>query len=231
MLLFSSLLCALIIVASAQARIADVTAGDRFRYGDFVATWNTNDPNYATPSFLQDYNNTVWLEIIVESVIGPNITASMTILFRNGTTTNFGGLIDVDTGDSVNLTNYFISSGLYQGDQLYTSTSPNTTINETTTRNFAGGSREVNRFDTVQTNYSEDYYWDRITGAALENSYSEVNRTGDYETTLSLFTEIVDTNVWTITPETFTWASILLTLILLVPTVTLVHRRKLSQMK
>ena len=223
------LLFAMVVTASAQTRRAGVSVGDWFKYGEFIGNWSSNDPTATPPPLIAEYNEIQWLELNVTAIAGTNITAPATIHYKNGTEINYGGWTDVDTGDGENLTKWFISSNLYAGDAIYSSnSSSNWNLNETIVRNYPDGSREINHISIVSTdqfNYSTDYYWDRLTGVLVENSYEDVNQTGGYTTTWSVHVGITATKLWAV-PESFTWTSMLLIIIVLTPATIAIYKRR-----
>jgi hypothetical protein len=215
--------------ASATTRTAGVSGGDWFQYGVTV-NWSSNDPSATVPAGYEVLNGTVE-KMTVDDVHGTNVTGHATGVFTNGTQTTSAGWLDVATGDSKNLTDAFISANLSAGDTVYTSGAlSNVRINETIPVTYSGGARDTNHVsltEEIGTPYgaSIDYYWDKSTGAMVEQLYESLNQTGVYNTTLVFHLRITDSAVWAI-PEFPSWTSTLLVLIALTPAIIATYRRR-----
>jgi hypothetical protein len=205
-LISTFLLFALVVGASTQTRTVGVSVGNAFTYSATVG-WSSNDSNATPPSDLVGLDKTQWFEWAVTAVSGTNITGQLTSHFRNGTEITNGGWVDVDTGDSVNLTTWFISANLVSGDLMYTLSPWNTsTINETVTRTYSNGVRDTNHVNLTSVatsflgnlSFATNLYWDKSTGVVVELSTGESNQTGTYTTTGSDDVQISDSNVWTV---------------------------------
>jgi hypothetical protein len=223
------LLLALVVAASAQTRTVGVSVGNKFRYRG-TASWSSNDPSAAPPSDLEEFNDTQWMQIEIAAVSGTNITGQMTSHYKNGTEVTTGGWVDVDTGNSVNLTVFIISANLGAGDSMYTSSPYNTvTINETVSREYAVGARDTNHLDTSAVSgtlsYHFNYYWDKSTGIAVEYLQETVNQTGAYTTTSLIDLRIISSDLW-IVPEFPTWTQALLVLVAVTSAMTIVVKQR-----
>lgn len=225
------LLLALVTKASAQTRTVGVSVGNSFKYG-FTVSWSSNDPSATPPSNLKNVNETQWMQVAVTAVSGTNITGKLTDHFKNGTEIASDGWINIDTGDSVNLTTWFISANLAAGDLMYTLSPYNTSaINETITRTYPNGARDTDHVNStgVSTSFfanlsiATNLYWDKSTGVLVELSTGESNQTGTYTTTWSEDVQITDSNVWTV-PEFPTWTTPLIMLIALTSTTVVIAR-------
>jgi hypothetical protein len=201
------LLSAIVVTAVvAQPRVAGVSAGDWFKYGDITGSWNSNDPNAVFP--MLELNHTEWMRISVEDVSGTNITIQYTWLFTNGTEKIESGYIDVDTGEG-NMTFMAISANLNTNDTIYSSPSYSTQkINETIVRTYPDGVRDTNHMNmTIEYNVtgfyqylSMNWYWDRVSGIFVEMSQEATSQSGNYTTTYSVQFKIVESSVWVV-PE------------------------------
>jgi hypothetical protein len=210
-------------------RTAGVSAGDTFTYGNASFYWYSNEPNVTPPAEWAGLNGTAYFIGTIESVTGgTNVTISSSIHYNNGTVQTEGGWVDVDTGDSVNMTYIVISADLNPGDPIYSNSTFSTwTINET-----IPGSRETNHINaTMEESYesyyfysSMNFYWDRATGVLTKVSIIE-NSTTTYTTDWSASYVLTGSSVWTV-PE-FSGLPSTVPLLALLTLAILVHRRKL----
>ena len=97
---------------------------------------------------LEDFD---WGALRVVQVSGTSVTLSQIAVYKNGTATQNGALVDVDTGTSNvtsfatgTLTNYFVLAGNLQAPDPVWNTNSAPTLNETVTRHVLGAPREVN---------------------------------------------------------------------------------------
>jgi hypothetical protein len=214
------LMCTMIATVSAQ-RVPGVQVGNWFKYGATV-TWSSTDPNAKMPDYLKETNATEWMLGTITNVVGTNVTGQTLTHYKNGTEETEGAYIDVETGEGENATLWLIAADLQVNDAIYTTGSYSSwRINETITRTYPGGDRETNHVNfTMEYNYppiliisvSQNYYWDKATGAMVEVSAEFFNQTASYLTTWSELIEITESNVWLV-PEFPTLASILLVFI------------------
>ena len=216
--LISTLLLSTMIIAaaSAQQRTVGVTEGSWFNY-EIEVNWNSNDPDAVFPPLefedMEIINATEWATMMITGVSGTNVSVQYLTHYKNGTEEIEDGYIDVDTGDGVNATLTIIAANLGANDNIYTSGDYSTfTINETTTKMYPDGTRNLNYINMTyeyswtieETDHyfvqSTNLYWDKETGVIVENSLEIHNQTGDYLTTWSIVSRLADSSVWTI-PE------------------------------
>lgn len=177
---------------------------------------------------------------MVQSVVGINVTCSLKAHYTNGTELTEGGWIDVDTGDNVNMTWFFISANLSSNDSIYSIGDYSTwIINETIQKTYNGDPRDTNHINmTIEessppyayVNVSQNYYWDKDTGVLTELSvsYNEtMNYTAEYTTEYSIHLELTGSSVWVV-PEFIGLPQTLL-LIASLALVALASRRKLRK--
>jgi hypothetical protein len=170
-----------------------VKAGDWVKYGQIIVTWTGNG---TEPSSVTDAKKLDWVRIDVLSVAGTTVSLNLTAHYNNGTQTFQNYDADVQSGSAGPA--YLVASNLTSGDPLSPQT-PETTINQTVTRLYAGANRNVNIIDSKSSyiGYLSEYkiYWDQNTGIMVEQ-YS--NQT-DY-TNPSVYFEIsikaTETNLW-----------------------------------
>jgi hypothetical protein len=236
-----------IALALAQPRTVGVFEGEWFRHGEISVNWESNDTSASFPPYgwewLEEWNETEWMTVTVESISGTNITSEVTQHFNNGSDKIRPGWIAIDSGNSSDYTNdtmdmtfMLISANLDENDTLYTSGDFSSwTINETITRNYPDTIRETNHlnltweysysnFISVYYYHSMNYYWDRSTGILVEWSMQVINHTGQYLTNWSIFSRITDSSVWVI-PEFHHAVSLLFGIIITTAVVISVKRK------
>lgn len=226
------LLFVMVVPASAQLRTVGVEVGDWFMYGDVAAQWISNDPNAVTPSIYKSINEAVWMKMIIATVSGTIVSAQQITHWKNGTETSLDGWIDIDTGEGENFNDFLVSANLVPGDSEYSSSSYSTLIiNYTTSENNLGSWRLVNHFNATYSSNSDStlysgsvqYLWDRSTGVAIEVSHLFSYQTGSYKSTLSYHFRMTASNV---VPEFPTWTAMLLMLIVLIPVIVALSKRR-----
>jgi len=228
-LIATFLLLALVMEASAQPRTVGVNVGNTFTYSPTVS-WSSNDSTATPPSYLVEFNDTQWEEFTVTAISGTNITMHATTDYKNDTEITTGGWVDVNTGDTENMSEEVISANLAAGDSMYTSSPYNTyIINDTVPRTYLSGERDTNHINLISSgtpSYSNDLYWDKTTGVLVEVVQDVTNQTGGFTTTWSLDIQITSSNLWTVVPEFPMWASALLILTALTSATIFIARKK-----
>jgi hypothetical protein len=147
-----------------SARTVGVNQGD---WAQYSVSWQT-----GTPSFLSDITS---VKVTVGEISGTTLTISLTMQFKNGTTTPSSPFtLDVNTGQggtTTGLDTGVIASKLNQSDLVFTSPQsplPNAQITDVTTWTQNGFNRTTVHF---KSDALGEYYWDRDTGILL---YAEV---------------------------------------------------------
>jgi hypothetical protein len=232
-------------MTSAQERVVGVTAGDWFEYDTVDISWSSNDPDAMFPpsgyEWLEGMNETEWTQTSVVDISGMNITCQTMTHFKNETEETSGGYIDIDTGTNVNMTFMAISANLDVNDTIYTSGPYSSlAINETLVRAYPDSVRDTNHLNVTSGPYSGtinetqyyyyyamNFYWDKSTGILVEDSFEQINQTGEYLTTWSALFRIGESNVWVV-PEFPMWTSMLPVLTALTVTIYVCKRRPLK---
>jgi len=218
---------ALVVSASAQTRTVGVSVGNKFRYGNTVG-WSSNDPSANVTSYIGEANSTEWGEITVTGISSTNITGQYITHYKNGTETTNGGWMDVNTGAG-NMTMFAISANLAQGDSVYTSSYSTWFINETVPKTYSNSARDTNHLNLTSLSQPLsmrfNFYWDKSTGILVEQLREITNQTGAYTTAVSLHTQIISSNVWTV-PEFPTSISAVLILIAVTSATIVIARRR-----
>ena len=189
--------------AAPVPRTPGVKAGDKVRYGDFLALWETDYPDAITPQNFLDANNTLWVEDTVLEVSGSNITYETLTHYRNGTEKTRISHVDVITGSgSGNLS--FVSADLIAGDRIYAiGELSESRMNATIPATYAGLTRETNLLNITEvileftTAFWSEFYWDKATGFLVEHfwSYAKMDEQ-NYLALGSIRYKMIDTNIW-----------------------------------
>ncbi len=215
----------LLATASAQTRVPGVSVGDSFKYS-FDFNMNVSNSSFTLPSLIEgllaQVENIDSVQTTVTEVSGSKVTMETTIQFKNGTQQSATSTFDVASGQNTSQEGTFgmllIASNLNAGDQIYT-TGSSGTINETITKPYPSGSRQVNHQNVVM-NYevsqqelegtgiteairqsnTQDTYWDKQTGALVQMSYNMTTRSEQIDADLALNVQLVQSSAFAI-PE------------------------------
>lgn len=215
--------------ALGQTRIVGVSAGDTFRYTYNLDFNQNNSTDLTLPSYIEqlfDQAKTIeWAQLTITNVSGTQVTAQTLLHYNNGTEQTSTQTTDVETGQD-NLSSFIVASNLNQDDPIYPGQTSNT-INETITRNYPSGSRQINH-QSIISNYNvtqdellgfsmtgfqeqnrQDIYWDKQLGVLVEMSYNMVTQSQTLNANVTMKLTLVDSNTLTI-PEFPTFISVLL---------------------
>jgi hypothetical protein len=215
----------LISTTSAQTRIPGVAVGDSFKY-TFDYNMNFGDSSFDLPSLFEglqsEANDIDFVQATVTQVSDSTVTIQTTIQYKNGTQQSDTGSIDVATGQDTtqkqSISMVLIAANLNPGDQIYPD-GISGTINETVTKTYPSGSRQVNHQNIVmnynvsqeelanlgittpvqQTN-TQDIYWDKQTGALTEMTYNMVTKSTQLNADISINVTLAESNTFTV-PE------------------------------
>ena len=234
---------------SAQTREPGVSIGDSFKYS-FEFNVDVSDSSFVPPSLFEDLmeevKNIDSVQATVTQISGSVVTMQTVIQFENGTqqseTTTFDVANGEDSTQEANIGMFLIAANLNAGDNIYAS-GKGGAINETVTRSYPSGSREVNHQSIVlnydvgldeldgtgiteglQQSNMQDTYWDKQTGALVEMTFNMVTRSSVINADIDLNVQLVDSSVFVV-PE-FPASSILVVLALGVSTLVVVFRYK-----
>lgn len=235
-----SLILLLAMVGLARAsllRSPGVAVGDSFTYGNVSFSWYSNDSSAVPPTGgFANINDSESVTTSVGNIVGTNVTCSALVLFKNGSDMKVDGWVDVDTGDNVNMSLWFISANLAANDSVYGGGFYQTwMINETIPVTYQGVQRDTNHLLAVnEVSYipthmysSYDIYWDKATGVMTKMSMVMNTTMLGTETDWSFSFEITESTKWVV-PEFAGLAQILLLLSSLAPMI-VVSTRKLRQ--
>ena len=219
MIIFLAIVTAIIVIlafvivtnlGSTSDVVAGVKNGDEFTY-DLKGYYSSNDPAETAPVSLLDINMTEWYKITVTSVVGPEVTIDTTWRFSNGTELTGTGNVNVETGIHYPTEGFWAiyAANLKANDFTRPNGPDRSTINETSTRDYASGTRETNRISLVQEAYDADdptytrtwtetttTNFDKQTGMLVELRDTNVYKNPDI--TLTLLWTLIDTDVWAV---------------------------------
>jgi hypothetical protein len=209
------LLCfAIFTQVSAQTQVPGVKYGDYFIFS-IISQWNSSNSSATIPAFLSEINNTAYYKVLVESVIGSNVTATNIWHLTNNTDINSLVILNVDSGSMFYMNGYkgFFYSNLAANDLLRPSGADGIRINQTISRDYGSGSRETNMV-TFSYNVTDagnstigietaTLYIDKATGVLVgRDIHSEFpDQSGSEIWTLT------ETNLWTVTSNN-SWSTL-----------------------
>jgi hypothetical protein len=197
---------------SSQGLVAapGVRKGDEFTY-DLKGYWSSNDPEATIPENLPQINMTDWFKVTITDVNGADITIETVWHFNNETEITGTGNINVETGIHYPTNGFWgiYASNLKANDFVRPTGPDRSTINQTSTRNYASGTRETNRisleikyydandptYTTTWTEYMNTHF-DKQTGILVELRDTSVYTNPDQ--TITLLWTIINTNRWQI---------------------------------
>lgn len=204
--MLSSLHLAIITKAQPQEVVVGVKVHDWVRYGNILAEWNSTQLN-PDPEFVEQ-NNTLWFKNEVLNIVDTHIVFNQTTYFKNGTPKTSKFTVDIYTGQGSGSL-MFVPSGLSPKYYIYPASPAPVWINGTTTRTYAGATREVNYLDLTGTQTTEDdppniirfsisYYWDKETGVLTERVGNGIitDHAGSQIASWTRSDKIVKTNLW-----------------------------------
>lgn len=219
-IIFIAIVAAVIIILSfliltnlsSQGLVAapGVRKGDEFTY-DLKGYWSSNDPEATIPENLPQINMTDWFKVTITDVNGADITIETGWHFNNGTEITGTGNINVETGIHYPTNGFWgiYASNLKANDFVRPTGPDRSTINQTSTRNYASGIRETNRisleikyydandptYTTTWTEYMNTHF-DKQIGILVELRDTSVYTNPDQ--TITLLWTITNTNRWQI---------------------------------
>ena len=183
------------------------------QFAQYKLQYYNCQPTYSLPCQLDpiglgDFD---WGALRVIDVSGTNVTLSIILVYKNGTATEDGALVNVDTGFS-NITsfatgtptNHFVLAGNLQVGNRVWNTDDAPTLNKTLTQPVLGAPREVNLLNFTTTySYLElslvsamGIAFDRESGVFIE-IVSSLSGTGPYGSfQIEFAVRMVDNNIW-----------------------------------
>lgn len=202
------------IVEGSPERTVGVKEGDWVKYGNFLATWASNDPSaQEPPADLIEHNNTEWVTNTVTNISETKIRFQTVTHYKNNSETTSSSYVDIKTGGGNGIF-MFVSANLGSGESVYNSTEyAYTWINETIQLIYMNALRETNHLVTTTSQYVPDeiiqsivlkveYCWDKATGVLAQRIGTFVKKTGEYSTAAVRSEILTATNLWEENPDT-----------------------------
>jgi hypothetical protein len=174
-----------------------VKAGDWIKYGQITVTWTGNG---TQPSYVTEMKEVDWIRMDVLSVTGTIVSLNETLHFDNGTQTVQPSGTDVQGSSGF----FLVAANLTVGDPV-SPQNPETAINQTVTRMYAGANRNVNMIDLIISSRSpqeEKIYYDKNTGIMVELYLNQTNpdNPGGYVGYVETSVQATETNLWSANP-------------------------------
>jgi hypothetical protein len=230
--------------ANAQTYTPGVAVGNVFKYRYELSTNVTSSNQTSLPSsfdsLIEQAETIDYIQISINGISGSIVFAETITRYKTGTNQEYDGTSDVSTGKGT-LTEFFIASNLAANSPLYVGSEE--TLNGTITKTYtSGATRELNYKNITQetiippeqlTQYhitvpltqvnTKESYWDQQTGALAQLTYSMVSTSTQFNATLTLNLNLVESNVFAV-PEFPTVLVVLL--VMVVPTLLVLNKRK-----
>jgi hypothetical protein len=190
--------------------VPGVKEGDEFIY-DVKGFWSSNDPNATLPETFLQLNMTEWYKVTVTGVSGSEVSINTTWRFTNETELTGQGTVNVETGICYPTDGFYgvYAANLQVNGRLRPLGIDRSTINQTSTRDYASGTRETNTVSLVLEYYDADdptnsttwteymnTHFDRQIGILVE--LRDINVYTNPQQTLTIVWKIKESNVWTI---------------------------------
>src|SRR5438552_1117234 len=187
-----------------------VAPGNLAEYKVLYDSCQSTDPSVCQ-SMGTGLNDTQYAALQVTEVSGPTVTLQLITIYKNGTGSHEGAIVDVATGSS-NVTSlaggapgdYFVLAGNLQvSDHIWEDPSA-PTFNSTSTEMVLGSSRSVNFLNYSSSlsypgssfSTSSGFAFDQLSGVLIEVSFSitTTGYAGDIQISFAL--GMVDNNIW-----------------------------------
>ena len=213
--------------ALAQTRVPGINPGDTLTYS-IVSHWNSENASATIPSDLIYVNSTSQYKVMVSQVSGSNITATHLWGFKNGTEQPYLLTIDVESAQNYYLGGAYappfegiVGANIGAGELLHPLGNDSITVNQTISRNYAGGPRDTNvvhlsdpiinstldsatnsTVDVTIGSQNTTYYLDKATGVLVEQNITIESFTP--KESFSIIWTLKETNIWDVSPP-FEW--------------------------
>jgi hypothetical protein len=193
----------------AQNRKIGVNVGDNFVY-NITALWSSNNASAVIPPYLVETNKTVAINVTVSAIQNPNVNATVTWSYTNGTDLTSLVTLDVVSGavfsqapNSPVFQGFYVAN-LFVGELLRPTGNNSFIINQVMTGNYASGLRDTNvaalTFPIANASgvavgtETQTFYIDKATGALVQfEDHTELPDQGALVTWL-----LKETNVWAV---------------------------------
>src|SRR5438093_8462845 len=186
-----------------------VTPGQLVQYGVLYDKCQSTDPSVCE-SMGSSLNNTRYAALQVIAVSGPAVTLQLITIYKNGTGSREGAIVDVATGSS-NVTSlaggapgdYFVLAGNLQVSDTIWDDPSAPTFNSTSPETVLGSPRSVNflnyssSFSSYESSFSTSsgFAFDRVSGVLIEVSFSITTTGYAGDTQINFALGMVDNNI------------------------------------
>ena len=193
---------------SSQELAPGVKAGDEFVY-DIRTTWSSTDENATLDEYYVQLNMTESYKITVTDVNGSKVCLSTLWRFTNGTEVAGTSTLNVLTGTAYPSNAFWgiYAANLDENNRIRPSGSTQAIVNETTTKDYTSGTREINvvsvseqYYDADDPTYSTtwtDYMnikFDKQKGMLVE--FHDISIFNKPSQTYTISWILLETNVW-----------------------------------
>ena len=185
-----------------------VKIGDEFTY-DITSSWNSDDPNATVVNYYVQLNTTEWYKIAVTDVNGSKVSIETTWRFANETEIEQTSTMDVNTGVAYPYNAFWAiyAANLQKNDRIRPSGASRAIVNETETKEYTSGPREINVVSLTEQYYDADdptysttwneymvTEFDKKTGMLVE--FHDISIYSNPGQTMTVSWILIETNVW-----------------------------------
>ncbi len=195
---------------SSQGIAAGVNVGDQFIY-EIKSSWNSDDANATLVDYYVQLNMTEWYKITVTDVNDSKVSINTVWRFKNETEIESSSTMNVKTGIAFPSNAFWAiyAANLEENDRIRPLGASQAVVNETETREYASGPREINIVSLTEQYYDADdptyattwteymnTKFDRQTGMLVE--FHDISIYTNPAQTMTITWILRETNVWDI---------------------------------
>ncbi len=195
---------------SSQGVAAGVNVGDQFIY-EIKSSWNSDDANATLVDYYVQLNMTEWYKITVTDVNDSKVSINTVWRFKNETEIESSSTMNVKTGIAFPSNAFWAiyAANLEENDRIRPLGASQAVVNETETREYASGPREINIVSLTEQYYDADdptyattwteymnTKFDRQTGMLVE--FHDISIYTNPAQTMTITWILRETNVWDI---------------------------------
>lgn len=217
----------------AQIAQPGVSVGNTFTY-EVKGFWSSSDSNAVISNSILDLNATEYVQVTITKVLEADVSMHIVWRFTNGTLSETDSEINVGTGIYTYWFWAVFPTDLNVGDRIHPYGPDTIKVNASSTRDYAGYTRETNRYlvtgefvSTDNTNRTyNDYmtvHFDKQTGMLVELYDYKTYTNPEYTETITW--KIIDSNAWAV-PEFPLYALILLLVIVATVSALIIYKKK-----
>ena len=187
-----------------------VRVGDEFIY-DITSSWDSDDPNATVVDYYVQLNTTEYYKIAVTDVNGSKVSIKTIWRFANETEIEQKSTMDVNTGIAYPYNAFWAiyAANLQKNDRIRPSGASRAIVNETETKEYTSGLREINVVSLTEQYYDADdptysttwneymvTEFDKQTGMLVE--FHDISIFNNPSQTYTISWILLETNVWDI---------------------------------